>query len=333
MIDFPQLFASLPGRYVTQAFIHSLVAAAVAEIAMKNWRVESSFIRQKFLLAVIVLPVFSFPAYQLANPARGSVYFRMGAIFDSGRWLSLEVYGVIPFVAGLVVMFSLTALVFFFQELFPIVRHAFAARRADFGGAAVRAGDDPQILEAVGPLPGEKPRILVLEDEDCIIFSTTGRKAAVYVSTGLLEYLTVEELRAALAHEFAHVARSRRPVLVTVFLLRSLMFFNPVALLEFRRSVQEDEMICDEMAATATGKPLVMAETLRKLYLEPETGEDGGSAPGPNAMGRMEDYSHRLNIEGRISRLEAAEERSSGASWFGFALTVLAVAAVNYYVV
>jgi len=332
-MDFSHLLETLPGRYVTQAFIHSMVAAAIVEIAMKNWKVGSPSLRQKFLLAVIVLPIFSFPAYQSANPARGSVYFRMGALFDSARWLGLEIYGVVPVVAGLILIFSLTALVFFFQELFPIVRHAFAARKSDFGGATVRAGDDPAIVSAIAKLPGEKPRVLVLEDEDCIIFSTTGKKAAVYVSSGLIEFLSEDQLRAALAHEFAHVARSRRPVLVTVFLLRALMFFNPIALLVFRRSVQEDEKICDEIAVSATGEPRVLAETLRKLYLDPEVQDDGGRGQGPNAVGKMEDYSHRLNIESRISRLENEGAESSDGGIFGLALALLAIVAVNYFVV
>lgn len=332
-MDFSHLLETLPGRYVTQAFIHSMVAAAIVEIAMKNWKVGSPSLRQKFLLAVIVLPIFSFPAYQSANPARGSVYFRMGALFDSARWLGLEIYGVVPVVAGLILIFSLTALVFFFQELFPIVRHAFAARKSDFGGATVRAGDDPAIVSAIAKLPGEKPRVLVLEDEDCIIFSTTGKKAAVYVSSGLIEFLSEDQLRAALAHEFAHVARSRRPVLVTVFLLRALMFFNPIALLVFRRSVQEDEKICDEMAASFTKKPLDLAGALRKLYL--------GTGPMPEAerrnarkvAERVEEYSHRLNIEGRISRLETGPAPGTGGEGPVFLLTLVAVVVINYFVV
>lgn len=331
-MDFSHFLDSVPGRYVTQAFFHSLVASAIVEIAMKNWKIGSPSVRQKFLLVAIVFPIFSFPLYQLANPARGTVYFRMGALFDSGRWLNLDVLGVVPLGAGLILMFALTALVFFFQELFPILRHAFAARKSDFGAGGIREGNDPAIVEALESLPEEKPPILVLEEEDCVIFSTTGKKAAVYVSSGLLEVLTVEQLRAALAHEIAHVVRSRRPFLVTVFLLRILMFFNPVVLLEFRRSVQEDEKICDEMAVSYTRKPLVLADTLKKLYLGPDAEENGDSGTAPNAVGKMEDYSHRLNIESRISRLEQGEAPGSADRWLGLALTLLAVVAINYFV-
>ncbi len=332
MTDFSHFLGSVPGRYVTQAFFHSLVASAIVEIAIKNWKIGSPSLRQKFLLVVIVFPIFSFPLFQLASPARGSVYSRMGALFDSSRWLNLEVFGVVPLGAGMILVFALTMLVFFFQELFPILRHAVAARKSDFGGVGIREGDDPAIAQALETLPGEKPPVLVLDEEDCVIFSTTGKKAAVYVSSGLLEFLTVEQLRAALAHEIAHVVRSRRPFLVTVFFLRILMFFNPVVLMEFRRAVQEDEKVCDDMAMSATCKPLVLAETLKKLYLGPDAEGNGNRGTGQNAVGKMEDYSHRLNIESRISRLEHGEAPAAGGQRLGLALALVAVVAINYFV-
>ena len=49
----------------------------------------------------------------------------------------------------------------------------------------------------------------------------------------LVGALSVEQLQAALAHEFAHVVRSRRPLLIAVYLLRIVMFFNPVVLVAF----------------------------------------------------------------------------------------------------
>jgi len=121
--------------------------------------------------------------------------------------------------------------------------------------------------------------------------------------------------------------------MVIVFLLRIAMFFNPIVLLEFRRSVQDDEKICDEMAVSLTGKPLVLAGTLRKLYLSQG---DGGSdeAPGDASVtGKLEEYSHKLNIESRIGRLEKGYAPDAGGDWLAFAAVLLAIVVVNYYVV
>lgn len=330
-MDLSRFFDSYPGSYITQAFFHSAVAGAVVEIALKSWQIRSPSIRQKFLLLAVVFPIFSFPLYRIADSGRDSVYFRLGALFDSSRWMSVELPASIPLGVILILVFFMTSLVFFFQELFPVLKHALASGKSDMG--EVRAGDDPAIAQALESLPAEKPEIFVLEDEDPMIFSATGRKGSIYLSSGLLELLSVEQLRAALAHEISHVSRSRRPYMVVVFLLRILMFFNPIVLLEFRRSVQDDEKICDEMAASLTGKPLVLAETLRKLYLSQEAPANGEPAKGPSVTEKMEEYSHRLNIQSRIDRLEKGYAQWSGGEWFVFAVTLLAIAAINYYVV
>lgn len=330
-MDLSRFFDSWPGAYLTQAFFHSAVAAAVLEIALKSWKINSPSARQKFFLAAVIFPVFSFPLYMVANSGRHSVYFRMGALFDSGRWVNIELPGSIPLGAILIIVFFMTSLVFFSQELLPVLKHALASGNSAPG--EMREGEDPAVAEALAPLSVEKPPIFVIEDEDPFIFSTTGKKGAVYLSSGLLDLLTVEQLQAALAHEISHVARSRRPYMVAVFLLRVLMFFNPVVLIEFRRSVQDDEKICDEMAVSMTGKPIMLAETLRRLYLSQDTHGDTDSPGGASVTEKLEEFSHRLNIESRISRLEKGYDPGAGGEWIAFAVSLLAAAAINYYVV
>jgi hypothetical protein len=325
-------FSTLPGLYATQAFFHSLVAGAVVEIAIAAFRIRSPFVRQKLLLIAIVFPVFSYPLYQLADPARGSIHFRLEALFDSSRWVHLELPGPVPMGAFLLLLFAVTAIVFFAQELLPVLRHTFASRKAA-PPVKIREGADPAVQAALEPLPVEKPETHILEDDDPIIFSSTGKKASIFLSSGLLSVLSVEELQAALAHEIAHILRSRRPFLLPVFFLRIVMFFNPVVLVEFRRSVQEDEKICDEMAASFTNKPLSLAGALRKLYLGAGGTPDAESRTAGKVADRVEEYGHRLNIEGRISRLEGGSASAAGGEWPVFLLTLGVVAAVNYYVV
>lgn len=325
-------FGSLPGLYATQAFFHSLVAATIVEIAIVAFRIVSPIVRQRLLLIAIVFPVFSYPLYQFADPARGSVYFRMEALFDSGRWVNVELPGPVPLGAVLIFVFLVTAVVFLAQELLPVARHTFASRRA-VPPADIRENGDPAVRAALEPLPVEMPETYILEDEDPVIFSSTGKKASIYLSTGLLKTLTPEELQAALAHEIAHILRSRRPFLLPVFFLRIAMFFNPVVLVEFRRSVQEDEKICDEMAASFTKNPRSLAGALRKLYLGAGSPPEDRRKSSGRVADRVEEYSHRLNIEGRISRLEGGSAPGPGGELPVFLLTLGAVVAINYFVV
>ena len=187
-----------------------------------------------------------------------------------------------------------------------------------------------QVLE---DLPVEKADIFVLEDDDVVLFSTTGRKGSIFLSSGFLGILGREQVRAAVAHEFAHVIRSRRPFLVIMFLLRIVMFYNPVVLLEFRRIVQEDEKICDDFAVSLTRNPLALADALRKLYITDEEEKSGKPINIMNDMEDLELYSHRLNILSRITRLGKGYANTGDKGWFAIVLTLVVVLVMNYFIV
>ena len=219
-------------------------------------------------------------------------------------WLDVEVGGFRPAVAGLLLVFGITSLVFLFQELIPIVRNYVESVRSERTAEARHWKEFPAVRAAMDALPGNPPRVFVVEDGGFLIFSTAGRNGAVFLSSALPETLTTEELRGAVAHEIAHVLRSRHPLLVAVYLLRALLFFNPVALMEFRRAVQEEEKVCDEFAVSLTRDRKALADVLRKLYLPPEELLPGGSRKARKTAEEIEEHSHRLNIESRISALK-----------------------------
>ena len=56
------------------------------------------------------------------------------------------------------------------------------------------------------------PDLFVEEDDDPAIHSVTNHRPAIYLTTGLLQCLEPAELKAAIAHEIAHIRRSRRPL-------------------------------------------------------------------------------------------------------------------------
>ena len=325
-------FNSFPGMCVVQSFFHSLMAAAVAEIAVKSFGIRNPRSRQRLFLAIIVVPVVMLPAYLLAGPYRDSVPFRAGALFDSGRWLSLEVLGIPPAGAILLLAFAVTTLSFVFQELAPIVLQTLRPSRPD--GTARDGGGDPAVHRALASLPGPAPPVFIVEDDDFVIFSTTGKHASVTVSSGLVATLSVDQLRAALAHEIAHVTRSRLHLLPVVFFLRIAMFFNPVVLMAFRRAVQEDERICDEMAVSMTGDRAALADTLKTLYLAPdEPAAAGGRRSALHLAEDMDRYSHRLNIESRIAGIGDGSGDADDGGWLALASSLAVIAALNYFVV
>jgi Zn-dependent protease with chaperone function len=328
-MDLSGLFGSYPGMYIVQSFLHLTISAVIVNAAIKVWDISNPLITQRYRFLAIIFPIFSFPLYQLINPERGSIFFRERALFDSSRWLSLAIFDKMPLGLLFILLLSVTTMVFLLQELIPVARHSLETRGEERG---VKFGDSTGVNELLAGLPGEKPEVLVIEDEDCIVFSTTGRKAAVYLSSGLLKALGPEEVQAAVAHEIAHIERSRVPVLFIVFLLRVILFFNPVVLFEFRRATQEEEKICDDMAVALTKKPHALAETLKKLYRRAEDGVPGIENLS-NLKASLEEFSHVMHIESRIERLEDEKANKTDAEWLRFSMIFMAIITINYYIV
>jgi hypothetical protein len=207
-------FSSLAGKYAAQSFCHSLIASVIMDMALKAWKIDDPSVRQRFRLTVVLFPVFSFPLYQAINPNRGDLFFRLDALFDINRWLNMEFWG-IPLGLLFLCVLAITSLIFLFQEMVPILRHMFEAKTMEHEG--ILREPDPFMENASRALSIERPEIFTVDDDDLLIFSSTGRNPVIYISTGLTQAFTEAELQAALAHELAHIARSRRPLLLAAF--------------------------------------------------------------------------------------------------------------------
>ena len=173
-------------------------------------------------------------------------------------------WGVVPVSSFFFLFLGFATAVFLFQEMVPIVRHV---RVRGCCGRANKAHPELTRRQGAGyPCRGEKPDVFILDDDEFVLFSVTGRRPAVFLSSGLVRALTVEQLRAAIP-TIGHIRRSRRPLACRCFSLRGThVFFNPVALMEFRRIVQEEENICDDVAVAMTGNRTAPAEVLEKFY-------------------------------------------------------------------
>jgi len=323
-------FNSYAGMLVVQSVLHSLIAMVISNLAVSAWHIKNPVVKQRFYFFVILAPVFSFQLFHALRPERGSIAFRSGALFDSMRWLNLEIMGTVPFGLLLLLLLILTSLIFLFQEFLPVLKQTFSRRIPDMENAS--PVPDFRINEALKSLPGKNPEVHVIMEDDLLLFSRVGKSPAIFISTGLLKGLGNEGLRAALAHEIAHIRRSRRPILVIVFILRMVMFYNPVVLLEFRRIVQEEEKICDDTSVLITGDRPALAEALAGFHYE--ASPRSGAGPGMSGIwAAIEKYSHNFLLDSRIRRL--AEECPDGeeAHFFKLLLTFLAILSLSYLVV
>lgn len=329
-MDIGDFFNSWQGMYLAQMFLHSLVAAIIVDTALLAWSIENPLVRLRFRLLVLLLPPVLFPVYQAIDPERGSAVSRLHALFDINRWLDLEFWGTVQLGVLFLLVLLFTTALFLFQELLPIVHHT--ASRGEDDHEATEAEPGSPVSVALAGLPGVQATVFIMEDDEAAVFSSTGRDPSVFLSTGLIRLLNARELRAVLAHEIGHIRRSRRPFMVLVFLLRVAMFFNPVILMEFRRLVQEEEKICDDVAVALTGDRAALAAALRKFYDAETGGQPARHGDGARMRDRIEEYSHSLLMESRIARLEETPAlEANRAIVFGVVLTTIVV--ISYYIV
>jgi len=331
MMNLSTFFNSYAGMFAAQSFCHSLIAAVVTDRALHAWKIHDPLIRQRFRLIVIFFPILSFPLYQLIDPTRSTALFRIASLFDINRWLSIEIFGIVPVSLLFLLILAFSALVFLFQELFPVIKHVLESRSPEQVGTL--QGTDPFIEQAAQSLEIRPPSVFLIDDAEPILFSSTGKDAVVYISHGLQENLTPEQLRAAIAHEIAHIARSRRPLLILVFFLRIVMFFNPVVLMKFRKIVRDEEKICDDIAVSLTHDPKALAAALKTFYQTPDDGPLRSSGRTSTRDVSLEDFGHNLHLESRIQRLETGD-LGNRIDWLvPFTITLLTVTAVCYYIV
>jgi Zn-dependent protease with chaperone function len=324
-------FNSLVGMYVAQSFVHSIIASIIAGQALNVWQIDDPVIRQRFRLMVLLFPIFSFPFYQVLNPDRGSPIFRLNVLFDSSQWLNMDIWGVVPVSLLFLLLLAIVTLVFLFQEMIPIIRHSLESRIATHEGK--RRDADTFIQNASKSLAIETPEVIIVDDDELIIFSTPGKNSVIVISTGLSEALTPAQMQAALAHELAHISRSRRPMLLAVFFLRIIMFFNPVALVEFRRAIRNEEKICDDIAVSLTHRPEALAEALKKFYAVCETPLPDAREKALFTPVRLEEYSYNMQLDTRITRLGQKMAYRAGGRWFLMLSSFLIIVFINYFVV
>jgi Zn-dependent protease with chaperone function len=180
----------------------------------------------------------------------------------------------------------------------------------------------------------EPPPVTVLEDENPFIFTAGSRNHTLVLTSGLIEVLDREQLKSAIAHELAHIARMSNATKWMIFVIRVLMFFNPIVLIVFRRIVQDDEHVCDDITVSLTESPQALASTL-KVFYSSHSEFFSDAFGGVKALKEgVENYSHNLLLKERIARLESAHEyEDKEFGWGKFLLTIGVVAVINYFVV
>jgi hypothetical protein len=249
-----------------QAIFHTLVASLFLEALVRSWRVTEPRQRMALRLVALGYPLVVVPAFVGLFPFRLEEPFHdETAVLVARRWSEVHFLGVGLFDAWLAAFAGLGALLFL-MDLLPLVRGRRRPRPAP-------AAPDPASAEALAEVPAlaaalgiRPPPIVFLDRDPPVLFCTGVRAPAVVVSRGAIRLLDREELRAALAHEIAHLARHDPAASWAVMGARALMWFNPAFQVLSRAIARDAEWLADEHAASACGDRLALASGLLKLH-------------------------------------------------------------------
>lgn len=328
-----KFFDSYIGMYVLQSIAHSVVTLLIVEMSLRIWEVTIARERFRYRLLVLILPLFMFPVFQFINPERGSFYFMEDtALFCSSRWLGIQILGLRPLLYFFYCVIGIVSAVVFLQEIVPILRDWFN-KSQEYGSDGRPAGPEIDMLvgEISGFLETPKPSVLIVDDPNPLIFTTGTTSHSIVLSEPLFSVYSAKELKSALAHEIAHIVRRSNITTLFVFIVRICMFFNPIPLLEFRKLVQDDEHICDDITVSVTGDPGALASALKVFCLDIPHSDVFKLSFVKEAI---ESSSHNLLLQERIERLENNGPFVYHAyGWGRYVLTMAVIMAVNYYVV
>lgn len=169
-----------------------------------------------------------------------------------------------------------------------------------------RLGTGHQAASAEGGVP-----VYVLPVDRPIAFAVGLRRSRVVVSRGLMNLLSEEERRAALAHEIAH-ARGGHPALLFVGRVMAQAFGAlPPARRAFISLRRELEASADDRAVRAVGDPEVVARAIAKVGL-------AGAAPAPAAA-----LADEADLAYRVGRLLGGYPESKARAAIALTLTSL----------
>jgi Zn-dependent protease with chaperone function len=246
--------------YAAQSMIHALVAALAIEALLRLWRARAPDDRLALRLLGLGQPLIVTPALFLAAPQRGGEDFHdRWAIFSARNWEEVRFLGVSAFHAGVILMASIGAALFL-MDLVPLLRGRRRALPPESPAPAELVALLAEIASAQRVSP---PSLHFIEARAPVLFCSGVRATELVVSRGALGLLDARELRAALAHELAHLLR-RDPALSWALMgVRAVLFFNPVAQVVARALARDAEWRADEEAGADR---LDLASAVLKLH-------------------------------------------------------------------
>ena len=259
-----------------QAIFHTIVAALTMEALVRLWRVRHPGQRLALRALVLAWPLLGLPLLVALAPGRWDDAFRDGrALFAARRWEELRLAGLGLF-QWWVGLHAALGLGLFLMDFLPLVIRRRRLPRPDPPTSAEGLAVAAALEEVAGRMRVPVPPLVFLEGAGPVLFCAGVRRPALVTSRAAAAILDPKELRAALAHELAHLNRLDPGVSWLLMGARALQCLNPAFQVVARAMAHDAEWRADERAAASTGDRLALASALLKLFRATE-----GRPPAP----------------------------------------------------
>lgn len=277
------MLQSLFVQFFQPYFYFSIILLAAAYISIAvflRFGTVSHRTRSLLLIAPLVIPAFIFIAYPpqfsitelVKTPLESTQSFftlssTQTAAPQTPVTLTLISFVTVPSVTGILCVSAVILCVSLFavQVLFSekIIKRLFRF-------ISLSPNDYPNLQCKVSELARKlaivAPKIGLIEDLRPNAFTvSSGRKAMIVFSTGLLDIVNEDELSAVIAHELAHI-KNRDFLFKTVSsALTALCFYNPLAYFASSAAQREREFLADEKGIGQVANATALSSALAKI--------------------------------------------------------------------
>ena len=284
-------------EHLREAVFHTLIAALVVEALLRLWRVEDPRLKLRMRLFVSAVALFYVPVLEMVAPFRHQPSFtEEWALFVGERWGALDVFGLELhhlWLAG----FATAGVALLLLDLVPFVVDRGQVQRLQRRLLRCPEPLQQELVALSARLELRPPGVEVVDSSGALLFCHGLARPRLVVSRGALSLLDARELRAALAHELAHLAASDIGLGWALMAARVAAPYNPVLQVLARSITHEAERRADDRAAALCGERLSLASGLLKLFQASRGGAN--SRPWGATLSRARE----LTVEERCRRL------------------------------
>lgn len=177
----------------------------------------------------------------------------------------------------------------------------------------------PYLKEIFNEIFGSrKPKVYIKNTKKPVAFTIGVFKPSIYLSKGVIDNLSSDEIKALILHEAAHIKNKDSVTLWLASLLRDFLFYLPISHWLYKFLKDEKEASADDFVLNTLKSPFDLASAIVKVSKMSVLNKNYANAIL---------FSEQKNVEGRIKRL-LGERYNYKLSFISFVVSIVASAVI-----